>query len=117
MEACVRDCGSSEVGRLASLRFRNALLEKSRGPGRMRGVRAENKGRALHGEGENMRKDRTCGGGASEPESADVAGSATISTSAEGSAQVQTNFEIATNLHMNLGGLAGVEFANTRFAH
>lgn len=58
------------------------------------------------------------GGGASEPVSADMAGSATISTSAEGSAQVQTNFEIATNLNINLGGLAGVEFANTRrFAH
>lgn len=56
--------------------------------------------------------------GASEPESADRASSATVSTSAAGSAQVQTNFEIATNLNINLGGPAGVEFANTRrFAH
>lgn len=50
--------------------------------------------------------------------SADSANSATISTPAKGSTQVQTNFEIATNLNINLGGLADVEFADTmRFAH
>ena len=52
-------------------------------------------------------------GGTLSPLSADVTSSATISALASGSAQVQTNFETATNLNINLEGLADVEFANT----
>lgn len=46
----MRDCGSSEVGRVASLRLRNALLEKSRGPEGGVGVRAP------HGDGRTPAK-------------------------------------------------------------
>lgn len=118
IEASVRGCGSWEVGRLASPRLRNAFPEKSSDPGSMSGCqRGERRPHIAHRR-ENMGKVTKCGGGASEPVSADAASSATISTSAEGSAQVQTHFEIATNLNISLGGLAGVEFANTRrFAH
>ena len=43
-------------------------------------------------------------------------GSATISTLAQGFTHVQTNFKIATNLNIHLGGMADVKFAHTRFA-
>lgn len=102
MEASVWGCGSPEVGRLASLRSKNALLEKSRGPGRMSGCQGGEKRQGIVRRGEDMGQVMTCVGVASEPESADVTSSTTISTSAEGSAQVQTNFEIATNLNINL---------------